>query len=406
MLVLGALAGLACSATAQRGATQLARPGALGATGPPRLSLISYGPGTAAAARTVKSLGPMFVDVGAEISPRVIRSMRRAAPRARVLTYFSVVTARPHVNDATGQCLAWRRGAPRGGVPLGEFLHTASGRPMTSGGELLLDFGVPAVQRACAKAMVAQAVRQGAQGIFLDSVNAQLFPDPGPGNGAGLCPGGSATCRSQAAVQRAWTRFMKVAAARLHAAGFMLIPNISFGSDLCADTTEDCWRAWSRIADGAMDESFVFGAQDEAHAGCARPVVREPPSAILTELSDFAWSERNGRYAIASSDIPVGDGRDLRYSVGIMLLVAGPHISWVASQGCYSDAARAVHSVLGSWAWSQALALGLPRAAVTVTREGLLVRRFARGSVAVNLTASSITSAAVGRIAAGGIHLG
>jgi Hypothetical glycosyl hydrolase family 15 len=294
------------------------------------------------------------LDLGADASPTLVASIHKAHPGVKVLGYFS----------------------PFAQVPSSYFLHTATGAIVTTGTEQWLDPGNPSAQALCINAMLAEARRGGFDGIFLDQLNVRLNYGGEP-----ECPGGAANCQSDGAMQASLTGFLRAAASRLHARGLLLIGNVSgaYGS------YQPLWRQWGAILDGAMEESWGYGTD-------RRPI---PQGLIVAELQNAAWSEAHLRYVLANGDLPANSETASSYGLGLALLVARGRTSWNVSEGNY-----------GSYApwypeYTQAQKLGRPATGSYHTEaDGLYVRRFANGTVAVNATAGPIADPTYGLLAA------
>jgi hypothetical protein len=310
-----------------------------------------------------------LLDLGADASPALVASIHKAHPSVRVLGYFSLVT---ESNNPAGVGLC----SPYGRVPSSDFLHTSAGAIVTTGAEQWLDPGNPSARALCIDAMLAEAKRSGFDGIFLDQLNVRLN-----NGGEPACPGGSADCQSNGVMQASLTSFLTAAASRLHARGLLLVGNVSgvYGS------FQPLWRQWGALMDGAMEESWGYGTDH-------RPI---PQSVVIAELQNAAWSETRLKYVLANGDLPAHSETASSYGLGLALLVARGMTSWNVSEGNY-----------GSYApwypeYTQAQKLGRPfTLSYDAQADGLFVRRFANGTVAVNPTTGTISDSTYGALAA------
>ncbi len=357
----------------------------------PRFSLIAYadyGAVPAGARRT----GAQIADLWANATPAQIRALRVAAPGVKIVTYSAAVQVPGTDPQGLGECLRVRAGAA---IPRRDLMLTRSGAPVRKAGtdDLWLDIGASAVQQACAAAAVRQAEAQHADGIFEDLVTPEL--DVG---GTPSCPGGSPDCARQARYDAAWTSFLTTLADRLHEHRLMLILNIGAAFDYggARGDYQQFWRQWSALADGTLEEEFGFGITQSP------PALPQPAWVVRQELENFSWSEAHRKYAVANADLPGGlspsaRARDTAYGLGLELLVADGYSSWNVTAGGYGTPRFGRLSLVGA-----AQALGAPREGpVTTPREdGLYVRTYARGSVAVNTTGATIEDRTYGRVPA------
>ena len=182
-------------------------------------------------------------------------------------------------------------------------------------------------------------------------------------------------------MQASLTSLLTVAAARLHARGLLLVGNVggAFGS------FQSLWRRWGAIMDGAMEESWGYGTDH-------RPI---PQAAVVAELQNAAWSEAHLKYVITNGDLPANSETASTYGLGLALLVARGLTSWNVSEGNYSSYAPWYRE------YTVAQKLGHPSTRSYKTRaDGLYVRRFANGTVAVNATIRTINDRIYGPLAA------
>ncbi len=308
-----------------------------------------------------------LLDLGADASRALVASIHAAHPNVKVLGYFSLIT---QSNNPTGLGVC----APYGEVPNADFLHTSSGAVVTTGTQQWLDPGNAAAQALCINAMLAEAQRAGFDGIFLDQLNVRL--DSG---GEPSCPGGSANCQTNAAMQASITSFLTAATARLHTQGLLMVGNVggAYGS------FQPLWRQWGAIMDGALEESWGYGTD-------RLPV---PQSVVVAELENAAWSEAHRKYVIANGDLPAYSETASTYGLGLALLVASGQTSWNVSEGRYTSYAP--------WypEYTDAQKLGYPSTPTYDTKaNGLYVRRFANGAVAVNTTEGAISDPTFGAL--------
>lgn len=313
-------------------------------------------------------------------APSYIASLRAQSPGVIVLIYQSM-WLRP-TGDPAGETTCLPGG---GSYPPEWYLRSSAGAPeplsaVVPSAGYAMDFANSDYVKACAQHAVATALAMGADGVFLDgaatSVHWAQLPEP--------CGAASTTCTSDAAWQSAMTSALTDLASALHARGLVLFANVSGGNvDSCCGGGPAVWRRYVAPLDGALEESWTYGTDHQ-------PL---PAHQVAVAMNNVAWDEAHGKATIVNDDA-AGCESCATLGLATELLIANGSTSY--------DIAAGVYRQYATWwpSYSAALRLGLPRGPYVVASDGLLVRRFTLGAVAVNLTAAPIADPEFGAVPA------
>ncbi|MGI8571041.1 MAG: putative glycoside hydrolase [Solirubrobacteraceae bacterium] len=323
-----------------------------------------------------------FITLGFGGSQATIRSLvasiHAGDPGTRLLLYKDY-TAAPSDTAGVGGCAPWNSSKPYGGIPMSWFLLNSSGTPIYNSGYAVyeLDPGNQQVQQACLSSAISLAKQGGFDGVFFDSVQTSLF-------WANLKPStcSSATCQSDTNWHAAMMSWITNESAGLHAQGLMSFGNIAGGCSPLFNGGPAWWDAFQQAGlDGASEESFTSGTNH-------LPMVT---SQWKQELANEVWSEANGKYLLGNADVGANEALNV-YGLGTVLLAAQGRSSWNTDSGNYTSPEY--------WfpEYNTALALGAPLGSYTVQSNGLYVRRFQNGGVAVNPTTSTVDDPAYGTL--------
>ncbi len=310
----------------------------------------------------------------------LIASIHANDPQTRILLYKNWSVAPGDTLGVNG-CAPWNSSQPFGGVPMSWFLLTPSGTPVWNShyAYYMLDPSNPQVQQACASDAATMAKLGGYDGVFWDTQYTSLF-------WASLSPRNcsSAMCQSDANWHSGMTSWVTNVSATLHASGLLSFGNIAGGnSSAFLGGGPGWWDAFLQAGfDGAEEESFTSGTNH----------VPIPLANWKLEVANEAWNEANGKYLLANAD--VGSNQALNvYGLATLLLAAGGRSSWDTDSGNY----------LTNEYWfpqyDTALALGGPLGPYSVQANGLYIRTFQNGSVAVNPTTTTISDPVYGNVA-------
>lgn len=323
-----------------------------------------------------------FITLGFGGSQATIRSMvasiHASDPGTRLLLYKNY-TAAPSDPAGVGGCAPWNSSQPYGGIPMSWFLLNSSGTPIYNSGYAVyeLDPGNPQVQQACLSSSISLAKAGGFDGVFFDSIQTSLF-------WANLKPStcSSATCQSDTAWHAAMMSWVTNESAGLHAQGLMSFANIAGGCSPLFNGGPAWWDAFQQAGlDGASEESFTSGTNH-------LPMVTSQWKQLL---ANEVWNEANGKYLLANADVGGNEALNT-YGLATVLLGAQGRSSWNTDSGNYTAPEY--------WfpEYNTALALGAPLGSYTVQSNGLYVRSFQNGAVAVNPTTSTVNDPAYGTL--------
>jgi hypothetical protein len=302
-------------------------------------------------------------------SARYVGQLHRLNPRLQILMYQNVPFST--ASDQTGgmNCTT----VPQDLAHPGWLARTASGAPVTAGGNYSTNVGNRGYQRACITHAIASAKARGFNGVFLDGVCASF---------SWTVPSGVTAHPVQfptdAAYQSAVYSLLSYAGPAVHAAGLKLYANVS-----AADSAQ--WAKWNGPLDGAMEESWTDGG-----LGLAQQVPW-----WRQKLTNAAWSQAHGKYVLLHSYNRTETGNT--YGLAAMLLVANGRVSYTTSTNYVTTAAWLPE-------YTTAQHLGAARGRYRVLRSGAYERVFAHGIVLVNPSRHRIGSVALrGRYS--GTHL-
>ena len=391
VITLGGLLGAGGRMTAATAAGDVCAPGANGLACAAQRLITVVLPGEAASPDTLFSRltftdTPASADSqlqvavvqGAGRAPAYVSALHAQSPGLKVLAYQSL-WLRPAADPAgVTTCLPGS-----GTYPSGWYLRADSGapelfNPASTSAHYAMDFGVGAYLRSCAQHALSIAQSTGADGIFLDgaptSVRWAQLPLP--------CAVASATCASDAAWQNAMSRALTYLAAVLHAHGLLLFANISGGNiDFCCRGGPTVWRRYLAPLDGALEETWTYGTN-------GRPL---PAREIQTGMANVAWDEAHDKATIVNDDV-AGCQACIALGLATELLVAQGRTSYDVAAGAYDRYATWWPTYRAAQRLGQALGDYIEQA------NGLLLRRFASGTIVVNDTAATVNDPVLGRI--------
>ncbi len=248
------------------------------------------------------------------------------------------------------------------------FLRDPSGALVTRSyapGETdyLMDVGSASYADAAASSVLAQARRDGWDGVFLDDALPTVRY---------WVPSGSPAEVARYPTDSAWSaatrRFLVVVGSRLRAAHMTVIANT------CCNVTYGQRADWASLLDGTMDEGFVNPTNG-----------RTSQLAFISGTSWNDWrgylaevesAERSGKLLLANLRGPRGDQARARYGLATVLLAARSATSF---EYHVSDTEE-------TWfpEFTTALRLGRPLERYRVIAPGVYRRRFLHGIVLVN----------------------
>jgi len=179
------------------------------------------------------------------------------------------------------------------------------------------------------------------------------------------------------------THALSYIAGRLHGAHLLMFGNIVGGNvTFVGGGGPAMWQRYDTILDGAMEEAWAYGTNHH-------PVTA---SRLQAGLSNVAWSEAHHKYTVVNDDI-TSCASCSGYGMAALLLVGQKLSSYDISNGSYNS--------YDAW-WSQyydkGQRLGNALGNYYTQSNGLLVRRFAAGTVVVNDTTHAINDPVFGRI--------
>jgi hypothetical protein len=301
----------------------------------------------------------------------------------KVLAYQSP-WLRP-TNDPSGltTCLAGK-----GSYPSSWYMMSSAGQREAwrskAGPTYQMDFGNSAYVQACAAHAISIARQIGADGIFMDGLASSVYWDQLPTKCSSTARGASAACTSNSTWQNKMTAAVSVLTGKLHAQHLMMTGNIGGGNITgIGGGGPAVWQRYDSKMDGAMEESWTYGTNH-------KPV---PASRVQNGLANVAWAEANGKYTIVNDDI-TNCASCSGYGMATLLLVGQRLSSYDLSAGSYNN--------YSAW-WSsygKSAGMGVALGKYSTQSNGLMVRRFLNGSVAVNDTTHAISDPTFGRVPA------
>jgi Hypothetical glycosyl hydrolase family 15 len=308
----------------------------------------------------------------------IVASIHASDPGTRLLLYKNY-TATSSDPAGVGGCAPWNSSQPYGGIPMSWFLLNSSGAPIYNHTYAVyeLDPGNRQVQQACLSSAISLAKQGGYDGVVFDSIQTSLhWTNFNPAT----CS--SATCQSDTNWQAAMMSWVTNMSAGLHANGLLSFGNIGGGASPILGGGPAWWDAFQQAGlDGASEESFTSGTNH-------LPV---PFSQWKQEIANEVWNEANGKYLLANADVGGNEALNT-YGLATVLLGAQGRSSWDTASGNYTSPEY--------WfpEYNTALALGAPLGSYTVQSNGLYVRSFQNGAVAVNPTTSTVNDPAYGTL--------
>lgn len=285
----------------------------------------------------------------------MVPQLKAANPGLKILVYQAMLNAENRSTSAIS-CVT----GPTALTHPGWVLHNQSGSPVLYPGHYVTDPGNSGYQQACVANAIATAKAGGFDGVDWDNLNDKLV---------WLLPSGTTVPEypSDASWQAAQYSMLKYTAGQLHARGLLDFANLG-GTFL----TPGLWQQWTGPLDGSEEEGFT-----DNKAGLNAGIWAWP-----RQLANLAWSEANGKMTIVHSWNTTETGN--AYGLASMLLVAGSHLSWSTSNGCYTNCE--------TWypEYRTAQYLGAPTGAYKVLSNGVYERTFQHGVVVVNPTANTV----------------
>jgi len=292
----------------------------------------------------------------------VARALKNANPNVKVLVYKNlsftacgdVFTRAQYVPQGV-RCEAVERDHP------GWFLTDSRGSRINSPPYpwlWLMDTGNAEYQRAWTDAVVAEAKRDGWDGVFMDDVNPTLR--------YALDASRVARYPTDAAWRAATRSMLAAAGPRIQAAGLLAIPNLC-----CAREFPGVWEEWLPYVSGAMDEMFTKWGEDPATGY----VWDWGADGWLAQVNEIRHAEASGKFFIGIAHSAAGDANAARYGLASMLLASEGRSSFALAQDYVGETWFPEYDIAGS--------LGAARGAMY--RVGSAYRReFERGTVVVN----------------------
>jgi hypothetical protein len=252
------------------------------------------------------------------------------------------------------------------------ILTDQNGNPILYQGHYLLDVANPSYQQTCLANSIAEAKKDGFDGVFWDMANAKLVWVLPPRTSVPEYP-------TDASWQAAMYSMLSYAGTQLHANGLLNVANIGGGA-----LFKGLWQQWNGPLDGAEEESFTDYKLGLAIGSWDWPQM----------IADTAWSEANHKFVMLHSWNTTEPGNT--YGLASMMLVADGESSWSTSNGCYSTCEV--------WypEYTTAQQLGAPLAPYTKLANGAYERRYQYGMVVVNPTLNAIAPFSLG----GGTYTG
>ena len=288
-------------------------------------------------------------------------------------------------SDPSGQttCLAGK-----GSYPSSWYMMSSAGQRQTwhskAGPTYQMDFGNSAYLQACAAHAISIARQIGADGIFMDGVATSVYWDQLPTKCSTTARGASAACTSNATWQNQMTAALSYLTSKLHAQHLMMTGNIGGGNITgIGGGGPAVWQRFDSQMDGAMEESWTYGTNH-------KPV---PASRVQNGLANVAWAEAHGKYTIVNDDI-TNCSSCSGYGMATLLLVGQRLSSYDLSAGSYNN--------YSAWwnSYGKGAGMGVALGNYSTQSNGLMVRRFLNGTVAVNDTAHAISDPTFGRVPA------
>ena len=247
------------------------------------------------------------------------------------------------------------------------FLTDSTGNRLSSGGYSwlwLVDVGNRDLQDEWARNVIAEATRDGWDGVFIDDVNPTLRYH--------LDPARVARYPTDAAWTAATRSMLQTVGPRIQAAGLLAIGNVC-----CARDYPGLWRDWLGPLSGAMDEMFTKWGTD-------------PTTGYVWDWGTSGWSgqveevkeaEAQGKYFLGIAHSQQTDAAAAAYGLTTMLLASQGRSSFALAQDYTSETRFGIYDT--------ALKLGAPTGAHY--RVGAAYRRqFSAGTVVVNPTRSPV----------------
>lgn len=218
----------------------------------------------------------------------------------------------------------------------------------------------PAYQARWAQNVTAEIVANGWDGVMADNALTTL---------KWYSSATLAGAPTDALLQAGERGLIATAAASLHAAGKLLVPNIGESR-----LYPGLWADWTGLADGGMEESYVHMDDD-------------PASGFLWDWGSSGWRAQQANAATPGLFLAVtrwvpGDTRSMRYGLASFLAATGGRGAWQAGTDYDST----------PWQAEQGWVMGSPVTAMTKVG-GAYTRQFTSGFVAVNPSQTSQTVA-------------
>jgi hypothetical protein len=317
-------------------------------------------------------------------TPAYVASLRAASPGVKVLAYQTLWWMRPSDTSGSSDCLPGK-----GSYPEAWYMHNGAGAreiwsPGTTNAKYAMDFANSAYLAACEAHVLSVVKATGADGVFFDGSPTSLHWAQLP-TSCTLSPPASPTCASDTSFQNAMASALTYMSSSLHANGKLVVSNISGGNvAFCCHGGPAVWQKYVSQIDGAMQESWTYGTNH----------LPLPATEVQAGLLNTAWSEARGKYTMLNDDITNCESCD-DYGLASMLLVATGRSSYDTANGSYAGN-------YGAWwpSFNTAQNLGSPLGGYTPLADGLMVRKFANGWVAVNDTTAAIADPTYGAVPA------
>jgi len=242
------------------------------------------------------------------------------------------------------------------------FLLNRSGQRFTShsyGYLWAMDVGSASYQQRWADNVIAELISQGWDGVFMDDVNPTMKYHYDVGS--------VAKYPSDAAYSAATRSALAAIGPRVRAAGKLAVANIGSWSEYSA-----VGNGWLQLLDGAMEEMFLKwgNSAGQGYGGTGR---WDQDLRLLKE------ADRQNKIFLAITHSGATDVQAARYGYATMLLGSNGRGYFALAQDYTSE----------TWFPEYDYDLGDPTAAETADASGVHRRRFERGLVLVNPTASS-----------------
>jgi len=294
----------------------------------------------------------------------VARALKAANPNVKVLVYKNlsftacgdVFTRAQYVPQGV-RCETVERDRP------GWFLTDPQGARISSPSYpwlWLMDVGNAEYQQAWAEGVVAEAKRDGWDGVFMDDVNPTLK--------YALDPSRVARYPTDGAWRAATRSMLATVGPRIQAAGLLAVPNLC-----CTREVPGVWEEWLPFVSGAMDEMFAKWGNDPGSGY----IWDWGTDGWLAQVNEIRHAEANGKFFIGIAHSAAGDAIAARYGLATMLLASEGRSSFSLAEDYVQETWFPDYDIAGS--------LGAPRGAMY--RAGSAYRRdFERGTVVVNPT--------------------